>query len=508
VVAILVAAHFLLFTWRIDPPLLDGDDAVYLIMADFFSPFSGRDETITGLVMRHSYFPPLYPLLLGLAGGVSNNTVLAHLVTVAFLFGAMVALYLWSCEISERCYAALTLACLVTILPATVYEMFGLVSEGLYLLITLLALFFAARDPTGNKWRYFTAAAVGLAIVSRTVGFALWLAYTIWLTSGRRPGWKTLPLVALIPWLVWTVWKWGQGYAASYGGNVEALLEHQSIWGFVSYQLAVAPRDIWHAWTTSLNHFGNAVATTGGTIVGLIVVAGLARRLWVRSLDGIYVSIYLAVLLIWPYSYEARRLLFVILPILLVQGWIFAEWAGAQVTRWAGSMRHAGLMYIGLIGIVAFPSMYSMHERLALGWQDGNRSYAVAASWYTYSHVADAKTRIAEQLALAGAWRELGSRLGRDECVYHLKPVAFMLYADRPAYATPQASSRSEFWQRATLCQYFYLGAFFYPPYRVPFYPKQYLEPDARVVSIDYFEENGRKRPLGMLVRADRRANE
>jgi hypothetical protein len=503
VAAILLAAYFFSFTWRADPPLLDGDDAVYVLMADFFSPFSERDREILGLVMRRSYFPPLYPMLLGMVGGIASNTLLAHAVTVTILFLAFMALLVWANSISERPIAVTLLVILVATLPATVFQLFGLLSEGLYLALTLVALYFANRAPDARCWQYLAAVAIGLAILSRTVGFALWLAYAIWLASGKREGWKTLPLIALLPWFAWSAWKWSYGYTSSYAGNVQNLLSDQTLWAVVTEQLSTAPLQIWRGWIISISHLETPLATIGGTVLGAICVAGLARRLWQGRLDGFYVAIYLAMLLIWPYSYEARRLLFVVLPILLVQGLAIVDWIGFRAAKWPSLGRQAGSVYLGIIGIAALPAVVSIQGRLIAGLQEPNRPYAIAASWYTYANVDDAKKRLTEQSVLARGWRELGSRISAEECVYHIKSVAFMLYADRRAYATPHARGESEFWEKATLCRDFYLGAFVYPPYREPFYPRRFLGPGARVLSIDYVQEGGRQRPLGMLVRVD-----
>src|SRR5688572_488869 len=95
----IVLAGLGLFYYRLavhaETPLLDGDDAVYAVMADYFSFFSSRSDEITELVMRYSYFPPLYPLLLGVTGADSAHLWFAHLLTVGFLIGAMALFLLW-----------------------------------------------------------------------------------------------------------------------------------------------------------------------------------------------------------------------------------------------------------------------------------------------------------------------------------------------------------------------------------------------------------------------------
>src|SRR6185436_4725910 len=89
VIAALAAAGFFYFlTWLPDSPLLDGDEAVYVLMADYFSPFSHLGPDVTGLVMRHSVFPPVYPLLMGLVGATSTHIAAVRAVTTSFLLAA------------------------------------------------------------------------------------------------------------------------------------------------------------------------------------------------------------------------------------------------------------------------------------------------------------------------------------------------------------------------------------------------------------------------------------
>src|SRR5215475_2636051 len=53
------------------------DDAVYLLMADAFSPFVAADPALFDYVLRESLFPPFYPLLLGWLGAGSATLLWA-----------------------------------------------------------------------------------------------------------------------------------------------------------------------------------------------------------------------------------------------------------------------------------------------------------------------------------------------------------------------------------------------------------------------------------------------
>jgi len=64
--------------WPVEVPILGGDHAVYLLTADHVSLFSDRGYDVTRTVLSYSYFPPLYPLILGITGGTSAHVEIAH----------------------------------------------------------------------------------------------------------------------------------------------------------------------------------------------------------------------------------------------------------------------------------------------------------------------------------------------------------------------------------------------------------------------------------------------
>ena len=75
------------------------------------------------------------------------------------------------------------------------------------------------------------------------------------------------------------------------------------------------------------------------------------------------------------------------------------------------------------------------------------------------------------------------------------------LHSGRVSYLTPylrQGDAR-QFFEQASQCRYFYLGAFSYYPYNEAFYPEKYLG-GARVVAVDRLEGMVGDPILGMLV--------
>jgi hypothetical protein len=481
-----------------DTPLLEGDDAVYLLMADYFSPFSQRAPAITELVMRHSQFPPFFPMVLGLAGADSAHLALAFRITVGCLLAAMLLYFHWANRLLENATLALLLMIGFGLAPITIAQSFGILSENLYLLLTLAALVCAAQA-RGGAWLTAAAVAIGLACATRTVGLALWLAFAGWLLLQRKREGIWLAGLAALPAVLWFAWKWHQGYYGSYVGTFLEFLGQQSALEAVWARWSSVPFELGRGWLASFDH-RISPALVGGLLLGALCLAGLVQRVLSRSLDGFYVAIYLLVILFWPYPYELRRLLYPVLPILLAQGLLFA----LSLARRHAHSRVATVypyVYVAIFGLTLFSSTMTFAERVHQGLLPENRSYASMAAWYVYPDQKQAAQRLKEQAALAATWREVPRYVPPEECVYHIKPASFMLYADRPAYATPfYRPQTGDYLKQASQCRFFYLGAYLYFPYTEVFYPERHIQHAAQVVAVDSLAVPGGHRLLGKMV--------
>jgi hypothetical protein len=140
---------------------------------------------------RAAFFP-LYPLLVRSVGGLLGSDVVAGiLVSVAALFGALVLLHRLVALDFGRDVARLTVL-LVAIFPGALWFS-SVYSEGLFLLLSVAAVWFARTD------RWLLAGLLGaLAAGTRSAGIVLVVPLAVlWWRSGRRPA--DLAGVALIP---------------------------------------------------------------------------------------------------------------------------------------------------------------------------------------------------------------------------------------------------------------------------------------------------------------------
>src|SRR5678815_4616641 len=92
---LVLSAGLYAFGWNHESAGFLSDDAVYLLMADGFSPFRPAEPGLTAYVMREALFPPLYPLLLAVLGAGSGTLVWAHVITTTTLVLALGIYGLW-----------------------------------------------------------------------------------------------------------------------------------------------------------------------------------------------------------------------------------------------------------------------------------------------------------------------------------------------------------------------------------------------------------------------------
>ena len=108
------------------------DDAIYLLMADYFSPYYSSLSKSAAFVMQTSQFPPLYPLLLSIFGVSSEKVFWAHIITTCCLISASFIYYYWLKQEKLNKSACLCLVLIFVCSPATFLMNIDLWSEHLY----------------------------------------------------------------------------------------------------------------------------------------------------------------------------------------------------------------------------------------------------------------------------------------------------------------------------------------------------------------------------------------
>ena len=495
-----ITVFYYWMSWSPEVPILGGDHAVYLLAADYLSPFNGRGHDVIRAVMPYAFFPPLYPLVLGITGGTSAHVEIAHVVTVSFLIGALVCYFLWAQRETQSSYQAFFLMTVFAFLPTTFFQSFGILSENLYLLLSLMAVGLLARPDIPLSRLYAISVVIGLAAVTRTVGVTLIVAFAIYLLLHRRDRWMPLTAVSLVPVVSWSLLKSWLGYTGGYLWILDSVVQETPLSDLLLKQIIMESHGLWAGWITSFDPAPSVVTLVVGSAIGAICLAGTLHRIYLRQFDGIYLILYFGILLLWPFSQpeDARRFLYVVLPILLLHGLKFT----CRRMRRFSLLKPAiyGYAYLLMITFIVLPAAGLIYHRLAMAADDANKEYANSLYWYSGQDLNRVRLKIKAYDKLALSWRRISKTVPESECVYSVDPTWFMLYADRPSYSIPRASTKDEFVKAAKDCRYFYIASYARPPYPL-FYPRDYIMEKGQTVLIDRMEETGDEPILGMLVK-------
>jgi len=485
----LLSVVYLFWTWSHVLGDYGGDNAVYLFMAQYYSPWGGYSE-LAAMYASLSQFPPLYPFLLGLfhAGG---NILVAHIVTTGFLLLALVAFYFWLRAFGLSALLASVTTLLFALLPGTYFQALSIHSENLYLLLSLVCLAATARAESDGRdhWLWVAAIAVAGVTLTRSAGISLLAAFIVYLILNRGVGgWKFM-LAAAAPMVLWSLVS-GQlqrGYLSSLAHNYGSDLLDALVG-----QLSVGARMIWYGW---LGNFTTSSALAPAVaVIGTICLAGMAYRLYLRKLDGFYVLFYLLLIMVWPFPAESQRFLFVIVPILMVQGMVLVRDRIRPSVR--GRVLDLSLLiYMPALALIALPVLALTVARFAQPLPEPFAEYKHTVYWYEADPY-EAYKQVMIYSSLAASMREIQSVIPEDECVYSIKPTIVSLYSNRLSITPPrEATSDLEFHEslRKSNCRYFYMAALASPSYGSPYYPEKRLRDNIRVLRITYLPGNREK---------------
>ncbi len=286
------------------------DSYVYLAAAEQFGRLLSAD---TGL-LRHIFaaypFPPLFPLLLGLAGGGVDNPQWTFGVCALLLALVVVLFQRWLGAVGVPLACAVATALCFALLPVSLHTAMGVLSEPPFMALLLGAgLLLAAPTPSAARWQA-AALLVGLSPLVRTVGvvavvafLACWTLRRAWRTSPRAP------LLALLPALAWL----GLKTRLALDGYPLARVFAREVPG----QLVENLRGLAHHGLRAVDALGRDASAWGLAALLVLALAVLARRARRAEFDALLVLGYLPVLLLWPYPDHAARLLYVVLPFVL-----------------------------------------------------------------------------------------------------------------------------------------------------------------------------------------------
>jgi hypothetical protein len=320
-----IVLGYLFLGWVVLPTAPVGfawDDTWYLLMAEWFS---GRQEHLPLVfeMMRLRQYPPLLPFLVSMTGEILTDFSLAMRMNVALLALSSALALRWLAKEGLPWPVALLGALLVMLNPVALEFISILLSEPLFLFLTTLALMLAVNaDGSFRRWLVLGLLA-GLAIATRSAGWALAIALLGQCLLDRRYHASLAYLAGLALGLLFMAYlKAGLPDAHTY---TQGFIDNLA--GIDADYLVGHLAGIYAGWVSL---WGGAI---GAIAVLALVVPGLAMRLRAWRADAVYIVVSLAMLMAWPFPGQMGRFLWVLLPALLVSAGTTMRWVDSARLR-------------------------------------------------------------------------------------------------------------------------------------------------------------------------------
>lgn len=413
---------------------LNSDGAVYLLMADHFSAHL-PGSALTDYVQRVSQFPPLFPLLIAWSGGASDRLAVAHLLQSLSLLAAFAVHTRLAIRLTgHRASGFLLLACL-TALPMSWLLHAGLWSEFTYLALAGGALLLAPRRDAPVALAWLCALLCALACATRSAGVTLGAAFAVaLLRHAPRRAWPALLLLAL-PSLL---------QSALHGGGRSAYLSlfTARTGGVTALAHTVAGnlQALWHGWQLQFALQPTRVtALLAGLLLALAAI-GLAPRLRALTMDALYLTFTLLLLLVWPFPDVMDRLQYPLVPLVLIHATL-----GAQALvrgRWtAPQAAAANALPLMLALLCAAPASLALAQRFQAA-PPAFLTWRASREWLQAPDLASARTDVNFKRTLIALMRQSTALMGPDDCLYTVQPGPAMFFVRRVSFPAPLGAAR------------------------------------------------------------------
>jgi hypothetical protein len=466
-----VGGAAVLFLWQPGLDSLYDDSVSYLVMAQRFTPWVPVDPAIASAAAAEKY-PPLFPLLLAFTGGAYDWRI-AHVV-VALSFGASVALTgLYAARLTASPLLGWLAAAAFALLPGSWLIAKGILSEYPFIALTLATLLAHARLGPGKPVpRAVGVLALLLAatILTRTVGVALAVALAIaelWRHVRSRDRARLVGIAAALAAAAALAGLWyvlrpaaKESYAQILGDFAGA--EPLDIGIRFTHLVLTNVQALYEAWLHALLIFWGEPGSPRFIVALALGVLGLGAALFRAGeghADALFVAVFLALLLVWPFPGQMYRLAFPVVPLLLAH----ALWAvRAVVAMRFGNAR--GERWAAIAGLLPFAAsvpavIFYIAARAHLA-DPADAGLGSIAEFYRIPARPAAEDVARRELDVIGDLTRMRETLPREARVMWYTPAYVALLARREGVPLRRTTNRADFVRqlRETRADYVYIA--------------------------------------------------
>lgn len=432
------------------------DDAVYLLMAEVYSPWHTHTDSLLEFIRNINHFPPFYPVIMGLFGVNSNTPVLASHISISFLLLGFIFIGTWLYIETRNLFVCSVIPLIFALLPGSIIFSQGLWSEFLFICLLYNALSILSIDNLSSRHWLAAALFISLLSLTRTTGVAMIAAFCTIIFIRKPKHYLLYSGISLAPFLCWfflvNLTNTNNAYLVPLSGS----LVHANI-----HAIAVSLIDKTNTFIYSLLWLITGTDTTGLAFhtvfifTALFIITSLPvfiRRLIQNRFDSLFLLFYLIVIFIWPFFdvYYVSRFLFPVLPI-----FIFYTWSGIS-TLFRNNYKYITAVILSVyIIITAAPGTLHFSNLATTSVGDELNQYRRHRTWLYSRTYDEAVTNATYTKNLISSLRQLRNIVPINECIYSIHTALVMLQSHRISGALPEPDKPDRAFERETgTCNY------------------------------------------------------
>jgi len=326
----LIIYSYLFFTFTVSSGIssLASDSVNYILLGQYFSPWVQTSDVINSILIYQDY-PKFFPMILGITGA-AHNLMYAHFLSSSFLIIALILLSQYLINIKYDKTSSILILCIFSLLPSTWINSIGILSENLYIALTILIFFlFEKWRQTGKQnYIYLSLLLSIFAFLTKTIGIVILVLISFIIareftnkfsiTKEKKNKFIALFIMLAIALGIIAFQFIPEQYKNQVSEIYSLIINNQILPVEYFIQQVTSIHDAWkRAWLIywfediSLRH-------VLVNLLGVLALIGMGLRIKEKKIDAYYTLFYIIFIILWPYPGQSSRFLYPVLPFLII----------------------------------------------------------------------------------------------------------------------------------------------------------------------------------------------